>query len=144
MDSYDEKIVEIVQHNGRISISDLAVEIGLSRTPCQIRLKRLVDSGIIVGFRADLNYQALGKNHIAFTEVKLSDTREPALRAFNKAIKEVVEVEQCHLIAGQFDYLLKVRTSDIDAYRAALGVTISALPYVASTSTFVVMESIKE
>ena len=85
----------------------------------------------------------LGREHVAFTEVKLSDTRESALEAFNNAVRHVPEVEQCHMIAGQFDYLLKVRTSNITDYRKVLG-DISTLPNVASTSTFVSMQSIKD
>jgi Lrp/AsnC family leucine-responsive transcriptional regulator len=84
----------------------------------------------------------LGVGHIAFAEVKLSDTREKALEAFRRAVLLVEEVEECHMIASNFDYLLKVRTADIMAYRTVLGEKISSLPHVASTSTFVVMETI--
>ena len=81
---------------------------------------------------------------MAFTEVKLSDTRETALNAFNEAVQGIVEIEQCHMIAGSYDYLLKIRTSNIQAYRLILGETLSSLPHVASTSTFVSMESVKD
>ncbi|MCT6919463.1 MAG: Lrp/AsnC ligand binding domain-containing protein, partial [Bifidobacteriales bacterium] len=94
------------------------------------------------GFRAVLNPAKMGLEHIAFAEVKLSDTREEALRAFNAAVKKIREVEECHMIASSFDYLLKVRTSDIKRYRIVLGEKISTLPYVASTSTFVVMQNV--
>lgn len=144
LDSYDKRIVEAVLQDGRISIVDLANRVGLSRTPCNLRLKRLIDDGVILGFHASLNYKTLGMSHIAFVELKLSDTREPALNEFKRAVRAVKEVEQCHLIAGPFDYLLKIRTQDIDSYRATLAESISTLPYVSSTSTFVVMESVKE
>ena len=84
----------------------------------------------------------LGLGHIAFAEVKLSDTREAALSAFANAVLQVREIEECHMIASSFDYLLKVRTADIHSYRRVLGEKISSLPHVASTSTFVVMESV--
>lgn len=97
-----------------------------------------------MGFRAVLNPEKLDSEHIAFTEVKLSDTREPALSAFNQAVQEIQEIEQCHMIAGSFDYLLKIRTREITAYRRILGETISTLPNVANTSTFVAMQSVKD
>ena len=76
--------------------------------------------------------------------MKLSDTRESALREFNAAVRRIPEVEECHMLASNFDYLLKVRTSDIRRYRMVLGEKISALPHVASTSTFVAMETVLE
>lgn len=144
MDEFDQKIVSILQKNGRLPVSELSKQVGLSKTPCQARLKKLLASGVIQGFRAVVNNELLGRNHIAFTEVKLSDTRDAALLAFNKAVRQIPEIEQCHMIAGQFDYLLKVRTRDIGAYRRALGEKISTLPFIANTSTHVVMEAIKD
>ena len=107
-------------------------------------IEALVEDGYIDGFRAILNPGKLGIDHVAFAEVKLSDTREAALREFNAAVKEIREVEECHMIAGSFDYLLKVRTDSIRKYRHVLGEKISSLPHVASTSTFVVMQAVKE
>ncbi|MHC5305757.1 Lrp/AsnC family transcriptional regulator [Bartonella sp. LJL80] len=142
IDRIDNRIIDALVENGRISITELSEKVGLSKTPCQVRLKRLIDEGYITGFRAVLNPGKMGLDHIAFAEVKLSDTREEALRAFNAAVKKIREVEECHMIASSFDYLLKVRTSDIKRYRIVLGEKISALPYVASTSTFVVMQNV--
>ena len=142
IDRIDNRIIDALVENGRISITELSEKVGLSKTPCQLRLKRLVNEGYITGFRAVLNPAKMGLEHIAFTEVKLSDTREEALRAFNTAVKKIREVEECHMIASSFDYLLKVRTSDIKRYRIVLGEKISTLPYVASTSTFVVMQNV--
>ncbi len=107
-------------------------------------MKRLLEQGFILGFGAVLNFELLGLKHVAFTEVKLSNTTETALEAFNKAVRKIAEVEQCHMIAGPFDYLLKVRTKNIKAYRRVLGEQISALPHVANTSTYVSMEPVKE
>ncbi|CAM1648193.1 Lrp/AsnC ligand binding domain-containing protein [Bartonella sp. B10834G6] len=142
IDRIDNRIIDALVENGRMSITELSEKVGLSKTPCQLRLKRLVNEGYITGFRAVLNPAKMGLEHIAFTEVKLSDTREEALRAFNTAVKKIREVEECHMIASSFDYLLKVRTSDIKRYRIVLGEKISTLPYVASTSTFVVMQNV--
>jgi Lrp/AsnC family transcriptional regulator, leucine-responsive regulatory protein len=144
LDSFDIKILDAVADNGRISVTELAARIGLSKTPCNARLKRLVDEGYIQGFRAVIDLQKLGLDHVAFAEVKLSDTREKALNEFNQAVRRIKEVEECHMIAGRFDYLLKVRTQNIRRYREVLGEKISSLPHVASTSTSVAMQSVKE
>lgn len=142
IDRIDNRIIDALVENGRISITELSEKVGLSKTPCQLRLKRLINEGYISGFRAVLNPAKMGMDHIAFAEVKLSDTREDALQAFNAAVKKIREVEECHMIASSFDYLLKVRTSDIKRYRIVLGEKISTLPFVASTSTFVVMQNV--
>lgn len=144
LDAFDHRILRVLARNGRISITDLAREIGLSKSPTQARLRRLEGEGAIIGYRAMLDPIKLGFNHVAFVEVKLSDTKEKALQAFNEAISKVQEIEQAHMIASNFDYLLKVRTSDMEAYRRVLGEKISALPHVSSTSTFVAMEAVKE
>lgn len=144
IDQFDRRILEALAEDGRMSITDLATQIGLSKTPAHARLRRLIAEGYIAGFRAVLNSTKLGLDHVAFAEVKLTDTREVALEKFNEAVKKIREVEECHMIAGRFDYLLKIRTSDIRRYRVVLGEKISSLPYVASTSTNVVMQSIKE
>ncbi|WP_448951343.1 Lrp/AsnC family transcriptional regulator [Labrys neptuniae] len=144
LDGFDHKIIDLLVENGRMSITELSEKIGLSKTPCHQRLKRLMDEGYIRGFRAILDSRKMGLDHIAYTEVKLSDTREAALKAFNEAVSKIREVEECHMIASSYDYLLKVRTADIRRYRHVLGERISSLPHVASTSTFVVMESVKD
>lgn len=144
IDAFDARIIAALVEDGRMSVTDLAARVGLSRSPCQARLKRLMDEGYIRGFRAVLDPVKLRLEHIAFTEVKLSETTEKALSAFNAAVLRIKEVEACHMIAGSFDYLLKVRTRDIRRYREVLGEKISALPHVASTSTYVVMEPVKD
>ncbi|MGV1792772.1 winged helix-turn-helix transcriptional regulator [Rhizobium lusitanum] len=144
IDQFDQKILDALVEDGRMSITELSERVGLSKTPCQARLKKLIDSGYIDGFKAILNPIKLGLDHVAFAEVKLTDTREEALLSFNNAVKKIKEIEECHMIAGRFDYLLKVRTSDIRRYRIVLGEKISSLPFVASTSTNVVMQSVKE
>jgi Lrp/AsnC family leucine-responsive transcriptional regulator len=144
LDSFDRKIVAALIEDGRMTVTDLARHVGLSKTPCQIRLRKLIDSGVIRGFRATIDPAKLGLDHIAFAEAKLSDTREQALDEFNAAVRRIPEVEECHMIASSFDYLLKVRTADIRRYRMVLGEKISSLPHVASTSTFVAMETVKD
>lgn len=144
LDSFDDAILRILAAEGRISATELARRIGLSKSPTQARLKRLEETGVIAGYRAMLDPIAMGMAHVAFVEVRLSDTREAALQAFNRAVRAIPEVEQCHMIASRFDYLLKVRTADIADYRRVLAERISALPHVAGTSTYVAMEAVKE
>lgn len=144
LDTFDRKILSILAEDGRITITDLARKVGLSKTPCQVRLRRLVEMGVIRGFRAQVDPAKLGLDHVAFTEVRLSDTREKALEEFNASVRRIPEVEECHMIAGSFDYLLKVRTANIGRYRVVLGEKISSLPHVASTSTFVAMETVRD
>jgi Lrp/AsnC family leucine-responsive transcriptional regulator len=140
----DYKLLEMLGHDGRIPVTELAKRVGMSKSACQVRLKRLQTDGYILGFRAVLDPTKLGKDHIAFVEVKLTDTTKLALNAFNVAVLAVTEIEQCHMIAGAFDYLLKVRTRNMKSYRYVLGEVISTLPFVGSTSTNVSMESIKD
>lgn len=143
-DRIDKKILKVLERDGRITVTALAEEVGLSKTPCQTRMRRLEKAGYIEGYRAILNPAKLGLEHIAFVEVKLANTTATALNAFNASVKSVPEIEQCHMIAGGFDYLLKVRTKNIRDYRRVLGEVLSALPHVAQTSTFVAMETVKE
>ncbi|SFO37750.1 transcriptional regulator, AsnC family [Cohaesibacter marisflavi] len=144
LDRFDRNILTILAENGRITITELAKKVGLSKTPCQIRMRRLEEGGFIRGYGAILDPEKLGEGHIAFVQVSLSDTRSEALNAFNEATRHIREIEQCHMIASNFDYLLKIRTRDMSNYRKVLGEKISALPYVSHTSTFVVMESVKD
>lgn len=144
MDEFDRKIIAVLMEDGRMTVTDLAVRVGLSKTPCQVRLRKLLNTGVIRGFHATVDPAKLGLDHVAFTEVKLSDTREKALGEFNAAVRRIPEIEECHMIASSFDYLLKVRTADIRRYRIVLGEKISSLPHVESTSTFVAMETVKE
>ena len=144
LDRYDEKILSILAVEGRLPVTDLARRIGISKSPCQVRLKRLQQEGFIKGFRAILDPGKLGLEHVAFVEVRLTDTRERALKAFNQAVMKIPEIEQCHMIAGSFDYLLKVRTADIQSFRRTLGESITMLPHVANTSSFVTMEAVKD
>jgi len=144
LDRIDRKIIAVLSHDAQISMTALGQEVGLSKSPTLARVRRLERDGIILGYRADLNLEKLGLSHIAFVQVTLDNTKSPALDEFNAAVLRHPEIEAVHMIAGGFDYLLKVRTKDIAAYRKTLGETIAALPHVAQTSTFITMETVKE
>ena len=144
IDRIDRKILETVSYDGRITVTALAEIVGLSKSPCQVRLTRLEAAGYIRGYRAILDTAKLGLDHVAFVEVKLAATTEKDLQRFNEGVVRIPEIEERHMVASTYDYLLKVRTSDIGAYRRVLGENISSLPGVASTSTAVVMEIVKD
>lgn len=144
LDRFDHAILQELARDGRVSITELARRISLSKSPTQARLRRLEDMGVIQGYRALLDPIQLGLDHIAFVEVKLTQTRETALAAFKAAVVKIPEIEQAHLIAGNFDYLLKVRTANMRSYRQVLAEQISTLPHVAATSTYVAMQAVKE
>lgn len=144
LDTYDRKILAHLSANGRLSMTELAQCVGLSKTPVLTRVRRLESEGFITGYRAQLSAVKLGLDHIAFIEIKLGDTREKALAEFNTAVSKIAEIEECHMIAGGFDYLLKVRSRDIREYRRVLSEQISTLPHIASSSTYVVMEAVKD
>ena len=144
MDRTDRAIVAALSRDGRMSMAELAETVGLSKTPVLARVRRLEKDGYIRGYAAIVDHERMGEGHVAFVQVTLSDTRSSALDAFNKAALTIPEIEQCHMIASNFDYLLKVRTRDIAAYRRVLGESISELPHVEHTSTFVAMETVKD
>ncbi len=144
LDRIDRSILNELLRNARIPMVELGQKVGLSKTPVAARVRRLEAEGVITGYRVELSASRLGLEHVAFIEVRLSDTREQALKAFNKAVREIPEVEECHMIAGGFDYLVKVRTQDIREYRRVLSEGISCLPHVAATSTYVSMESVRD
>ena len=144
MDRFDRAILRELAAEARISVTELARRVGLSKSPVQARLKKLEETGVIQGYRALLDPIRLGLAHVAFVEVRMIDTREATLAKFNAEIARIPEIEQVHLIAGNFDYLLKVRTADMPSYRQVLAEKVSVLPGVASTSTFVAMEAIKD
>ena len=144
IDKIDDEILRLLTKNGRITLSELAKKVNLSISPCQARLKKLENKKYILGYHARINYEQLQKAHIAFVQVVLSDTRASALENFNSEVSKLESIEQCHMIAGSFDYLLKVRTKNISQYRTILAEKISSLPNVSSTSTFVSMETIKD
>ena len=143
-DRIDFKILSELQTNGRLSIVELSRRINLTKTPCSERVKQLEQAGIIQRYQAVLDPVTLEANHIAFVQVLLTNTTAADLERFNQAIKAIPEVLSCHMVAGNFDYILKVHTRDITHYREILGNKISVLPGVMQTHTFVVMENVKD
>jgi len=144
LDHADRRILAALHRDARLSMAALADKVGLSKSPVTARVRRLEAAGYILGYHAALDPEKLGEAQVAFVQVTLSSTTSEALVAFNAAVRNTPEVEACHMIAGGFDYLMKIRTRDMVAYRRALGETIARLPHVSQTSTFMVMETVKE
>ncbi|CUJ98164.1 Lrp/AsnC ligand binding domain-containing protein [Shimia thalassica] len=144
LDRIDQRILEELEINGRLSIVELAARVNLTNTPCSERVKRLERSGYISGYRAILNMEKLGLGHLTVVQVSLAATAgNNSLDAFNDAVNSVPEVESCLMLAGSFDYLLTVRTKDIAHFRHVLGEKINKLPGIHQTNSFAVMETVK-
>lgn len=144
LDKIDQRILEELKSNGRLSIVELAARINLTNTPCSERVKRLEKEGFITGYRADLDMDKLGRGHVTVVQVSLSVTGgDTVLSDFNEAVRAIPEVESCLMLAGPFDYLLTVRTGDMQEYRQLLGERINKLPSLSQTSSLAVMEVVK-
>ncbi len=143
-DSIDRRILDELQVNGRLSMVDLANKVHLTKTPSSGRVKRLEKEGVIEGYYAKLNPLKLGLNHLMIVHVNLTKTVDNSLKDFHEAVNQIPEIETCLMIAGPFDYMLKVRTRDIVHFRDLLGEKISKLPNVMQTHSFAVMETVRE
>lgn len=144
LDRIDRMILDILQRDGRIAISELAARVNLSTTPCSERVKRLEREGIIMGYYARLNPEMLERNLLVFLEIKLSAKSGDVFDQVARNLTEIPEVLECHLISGDFDYLVKARLKEMSAYRKLLGNILKKLPASASSHSYVVMEEVKE
>ena len=144
LDATDRRILAELVANARLPIAELARKVGLSKTPVAARIRAMEEMGLITGYRAILSPLKLGLTHVTYVEVRLSDTRAKALEQFNAAVRAIPEVEECYMIAGGFDYLIKVRSRDMADYRRLMGEKLSALPHVHATSSYVAMEAVVE
>ncbi len=144
LDKIDQRILQELEANGRLPIVELAARVNLTNTPCSERVKRLEKGGYITGYSAIIDKDMLGLGHLTVVQVSLAATAEQSLDKFNDAVRDVVEIENCLMVAGSFDYLLTVRTRDIAHFRMVLGEKINKLPGVHQTSSFTVMETVKE
>ncbi|MCO8096795.1 Lrp/AsnC ligand binding domain-containing protein [Acinetobacter lwoffii] len=144
LDRIDRMILDILQRDGRIAISELAARVNLSTTPCSERVKRLEREGIIMGYYARLNPEMLERNLLVFLEIKLSAKSGDVFDQVARNLTEIPEVLECHLISGDFDYLVKARLKEMSAYRRLLGDLLKKLPASASSHSYVVMEEVKE
>ena len=143
IDRIDLKILNVLQQDGRISNLKLAESVALSPTAVLARVQRLSRDGYILGYEAQLNAAKLGAGLMVFVEVLLDRTTPNVFDAFKAAVQVRPEIMECHMVAGGFDYLLKTRMADMNAYRAFAGTVLWQLPGVRETRTYAVMEEVK-
>ncbi|TFL18020.1 Lrp/AsnC ligand binding domain-containing protein [Jannaschia formosa] len=143
LDRQDRLILHHLQRDARMPLTTLAEHVGLSPNATGERLRRLVRDGVVTGFHARLSPEALGRGLTAFVEVKLERTDSDVFAAFAEAVRDAPDIEECHMVAGGFDYLLKTRHRDMAAYRAFLSDTLLRLPGVRETHTYPVMEELR-
>ncbi len=144
LDRIDRNILRKLQQNGRISYVDLASEVGLSTTPCLERVKRLEKDGVIKGYTAVLEPKQLEAGLLVFVEISLTYRSATVFDDFKREVLKIRHVMECHLVSGDFDYLIKARISEMAAYRELLGELLLALPNVDKSRSYIVMEEVKE
>jgi len=144
LDKIDRNIVRLLQQDARISHTELARKVGLSTTPCKERVKRLEREGVIQHYQAVLNPAALNRGLVVFVQIRLNRTSQDIFEEFTASALDLPEVQECYLVSGNFDYLLKARVADMNAYRVLLGETLLTLPGVLESTSYVVMEQVKE
>jgi Lrp/AsnC family leucine-responsive transcriptional regulator len=144
LDKLDRHILKILQREGRISMKELGDRVGLSVTPCIERVKRMERDGIIVGYYAKVNPDSVGVKLLVFVEITLNHKSASTFEKFRHEVSRIPEVQECHLVSGDFDYLIKARIQEMAAYRKLLGDILLQLPGAAQSKSYVVMEEIKE
>ncbi len=144
LDKLDRHILKILQQEGRISMKDLGERVGLSVTPCIERVKRMERDGVISGYYAKVDPASLGAKLLVFVEITLNSKSASAFEQFRREVLRIPEVQECHLVSGDFDYLIKARIHEMAEYRKLLGDMLLELPGAAQSKSYVVMEEIKE
>ena len=144
LDKIDLKILKLLQQNARIPMTELAEKVGLSTTPVTERVKRLERDNIISGYHARLNPHAVGQSLLVFVEIKLRSKSGNIFEDFRREVTRMPQILECHLVSGEYDYLIKVRLPDMSAYRDMLGNILLQLPAAAESRSYVVMEEVKE
>lgn len=142
-DRYNDRILRTLQEDGRITNTELADRVGLSPSACLRRVQELERSGVIAGYRAILNQEALGKGFTAYLGIGLADHTMPSQISFENAMRDADEVRECHNITGVIEYLIRVEVADIAAYKKFHADVLGALPQVNSITSYVVMDSPK-
>lgn len=144
LDSFDRKILKALQKDGRMSFTELGQTIGLSTSPCLERVKKLEAEGYIKGYQAILNPSLLDCDLLVYVEVSLNYTSPDIFKEFKHSVARFEQIQECHLVSGDFDYLLKVRMANMTHYRNLLEEILHQLPGIRDTKSYIVMEEIKE
>lgn len=144
LDRIDRNILRQLQADGRMSMTELADKVGLSVTPCSERVRRLERDGFITGYHARLDPHSLGQQLLVFVEIRLAAKSGAIFDEFRREVRKLPWVLECHLVSGDFDYLIKARIPGMEAYRKLLGDMLLALPGARESRSYIVMEEIKE
>lgn len=144
LNKIDRNILRELQKDGRLSYAELARRVGLTTTPCIERVKRMERDGVLQGYTALVNPKALHAGLVVFVQIRLTRTSQDIFEEFRQAVVQLEEVQECYLVAGNFDYLIKARVADMDSYRKFLGETLLTLPGVLESTSYPVMEQVKE
>lgn len=144
LDQIDKNILRVIQREGRIPIVELAERVNITKSPCLIRLRKLEKDGFIRGYRADIDPHKVEQSHLVYVQVKLKNTSRKKLNEFNAAVRDIPEILSCHMMSGGYDYLLKVRSKNVQSYSLFMADILSDLPSVQQTSTFPVLQEVKE
>lgn len=144
LDAIDLRILDLLQHEGRLTMTELGERIGLSTSPCSQRVKRLERLGVIAGYHAKINPAAVGKTLLVFVEITLAEKSEAIFKKVRDELEHMPEVLECHLVSGSFDYLVKARLGGMPEYRQLLGSMLKTIPVAAQSNSYVVMEEVKE
>ncbi|WP_179402597.1 Lrp/AsnC ligand binding domain-containing protein [Burkholderia guangdongensis] len=144
LDKLDRRILKLLQADGRMAMKDLAEQVGLTVTPCIERVRRMERDGVITGYHAHVDPSQLGAALLVFVEITLSHKSGNAFEQFRREVMKIDEVLECHLVSGDFDYLIKARIGEMADYRKLLGDILLQLPGAVQSKSYVVMEEIKE
>ena len=144
LDKIDRNILRLLQQSARMPHTELARKVGLSTTPCKERVRRLERDGVIQRYQAVLNPAALDRGLVVFVQIRLNRTSQDIFEEFTARAVDLPEIQECYLVSGNFDYLLKARVADMNAYRTLLGETLLTLPGVLESTSYVVMEQVSE
>ena len=142
MDEIDRKIISELQKNGRLSVTELAERVGLSLSPCHRRVRALEESGVLKGYRAQLDPGALGLNFSAMVFATLREGDKAAVHAFEAALMQIPQVIDAQRLFGEPDYLLHVITQDLPAFQRLYDESLSALPNVQRLTSTLVMKRV--
>ena len=143
LDRIDLGILDVLQKNGKLSNVNLAKEVNLSPSPCLDRVKRLEKDGFIESYRAVLNAEKLNQGLMAHVQITLAKSTTDVFKDFKKHVLAIPEVAECDMVAGGFDYLLKIRVADMAQYREVLGKLVD-IPGVATNYTYMIIEKVKK
>jgi Lrp/AsnC family transcriptional regulator, leucine-responsive regulatory protein len=143
LDDIDRRIVAALQADGRLAMVDLADKVGLSATPCQRRVKRLEEEGVIGRYAALVSPPALGFSLQALVQVTLDDHSEKTVEAFEAAIRDRPEVIACYAVTGDMDFLLHVLASDLESFSAFAMKALLRMPGVRGTRSSFIMQAVK-